>query len=400
MSREGILLVLAAIVAVELALYYCYRSSQGFREKLAKLKTFVEPGALLIDVGRGLSPRRAGRALRYALLAISATSLAVSAYLFYSIVLNYVIDLVTSIGRGEPAPQSPIVPVIPGITFGLNILLPLLISIGIGLAAHEVLHMVVALVNGVPVESWGIGLALIFPVAYVRVSEESFSRSKLEVKASVLCAGIMANVVVGLLSLALAGLAAQPLAPYLDGPHLMIVGVDPAMPAGRAGLVYPSILEEINGSSIRSLDELRETLNRSLDRVAVFRFRVRPLVDTGVCGFYRASELSEEYLVTRSLGDVEKYGYRVGIVVAPSSYTFSSATPSYLLYANCQLQLLYIVNISLAIFNSAPLIITDGGKLLSEVLKKVGAQKLDRVVQWSTVALTAITISIGLAQAL
>ncbi|MCX8184955.1 MAG: M50 family metallopeptidase [Sulfolobales archaeon] len=400
MSREGVLLTLAAVVAVELLLYYRYRSSQSFRERLARLKLFVEPGALLVDIGRSVRPRKVGRVVRYSLLALSVTSLAASAYLFYNIVIGFIIDLATSIGRGGPAPQSPMVPIIPGITLGLNILIPLLVSIGIGLAVHELFHMVVALVNGVPVESWGVGLALIFPVAYVRVSEENFSKSKLDVKASIMCAGIMANVAVGLLSLILTGFTVQPLVPYLDGPYLLIMGVDPVMPAGRTGLRYPAVLEEINGSLVRSLDELREILNKSLDNVAIFRFRVRPLVETGICGYYRASEQGEEYLITRYLEDVEKYGYRVGITIAPNSYVFSSSTPSYLLYANCQLQLLYVVNISLAIFNSAPLIITDGGRLLSEVLKIFGAQKLDRVVQWATIALTVITVSIGLIQAL
>ncbi|MEM4775353.1 MAG: M50 family metallopeptidase, partial [Sulfolobales archaeon] len=337
---------------------------------------------------------------RYSLLALSAISLSVSAYTFYRTILSYLVELLASLGRGGPTPQSPLVPVIPGITLGLDILIPLLISIGIGLVVHELLHMLTAIINGVPLESWGVGIALIFPVAYVRVSEAEYSSSKLSVKASILCAGVMANLALGLLSLGLLGVVTQPLATYLDGPHLLILGVEPNMPASRASLKTPAILEDINGTAIDSLYKLREVLNSTLSGTTVFKFRVRALVEVGFCGYYRASEEVNEHFVVRSVEDVEKYGYRIGIIVAPSAYVYSSETPIHLLYSSCQLQLLYIVNVSLAVVNSAPLIVTDGGKLVSELLKKARAQRLDRVIQWTTLVLTALVVSIGLAQSL
>ncbi|MEM0351836.1 MAG: M50 family metallopeptidase [Sulfolobales archaeon] len=400
MSREMALAALMALVIAELLLYYLSRSSQSFKEKLSKLKLIVEPGVLMVDLGKRVKPRSAGEHVRYSLLALSVVSLVISLYMFYSTIASYMMELFSSLSSGGPAPQSPMVPVIPGITLGLDILIPLLISVGMGLVVHELFHMLTAIINGIPVESWGVGIALIFPVAYVRVSEVEFSHSKLNAKVSVLCAGIMANLALGLVSLGFLGLVAQPLTTYLEGPHMLILGVEPNMPAGRVGMKTPAILEDINGTAIDSLDKLRKVLNTTPSETAVFKFRVRALVEVGFCGYYRASEEVSEYLVLRNSEDVEKYGYRVGVVVAPSAYVYSSETPIYLLYSSCQLQLLYIVNVSLAIINSAPLIVTDGGRLISELLKKVRAEKLDRVIQWTTIVLTALIVSIGLVQSL
>lgn len=394
-EREIAIVAMLSLVAIELALYYAARSSERARNILSRFKIGVEPGAILLDIGRGVNPRSANRLLKYVLLAASSGSVALSLYLFYSTVLSYIADLLLSIIRRQPTPQSPLVPVIPGITLGFEILPPLLVSIGVGLVVHEFSHLVAAILNNIPVENWGIGIFLIFPIAYVRVEETTFSRSSLMVKASVLGAGVLANLAVGLLSLIVLGALTQPLVSMLDGPHMVIVGVDPEMPAGRSGMKYPAILLEINDSRIQSLDELRGILNKSLEGRTVFRVRVIP-VETSVCGYYKKLSKYEEYLVVRESEDVKRYGYRIGVVVVPEAYVFSNATSSFLLYAECQFRFLYIVNVSLAIVNSAPIIITDGGKILTEIFKKFKAQKVDKVVQWSTIVITALTVFMGL----
>ncbi len=400
MSREVPLVLMASLVAAELLIYWLSRTSRSFGERLSRLGLSSQPGVLLFDVGGRVSPRVAGKPAKYLLLVLSIGSLAFSAYLFYSILLGYMAELLSSLIRGTEAPQSPLVPVVPGITLGLDILPPLLVAVGVGLVVHELSHMLVAVVNGVPVESWGVGVALIFPVAYVRTSEEAFAGSGLSVKASVLGAGVAANLVLGLLSLALVGAVSQPLLTYLEGPHVLVAGVEQDMPAGRSGLKWPALLEQINGTAIDSLERLRSVLSTGLEGTAVFVFRVRPLVRVGFCGYYTSSDEVEEYLVVRTEEDVRRYGHRVGIAVAPAAFVFSSKTPRYLLYADCQLRLLYIVNVSLAVVNSAPLLVTDGGRLLSELLRRVRAQRLDRAVQWATLALTALVVGIGFAQSL
>lgn len=400
MPREVAIVVMVALVAAELLVYYLSRTSQGFRERLSRLGLTAQPGALLLDLGGRVGPRVAGRSVRYPLLALSVCSLALSVYLFYSILLGYVAELVASVSRGAETPQSPLVPIIPGITLGLDILPPLLVAIGVGLVAHELSHMLAAVVNGVPIESWGVGLALIFPVAYVRTDEEAFASSRLTAKASILGAGVAANLVLGLLSLVLLGAVAQPLSAHLEGPYVLIVGVDQGMPAGRSGLRAPAVLEQVNGTAVDSLEGLRRVLNTSLEGTTTFRFRVRPLVGVGFCGYLVSSSEAEEYLVVRTAEDARRYGYRVGIAVAPVAYVFPSGTPTYLLYADCQLRLLYVVNFSLAAVNAAPLLVTDGGRLLSELLRRTRARGLDRAVQWTTLALTALVVAIGLAQSL
>jgi hypothetical protein len=390
---------LLALVAVEVVLYVLVRSSQRFRESLSRYRVSVEPLAVLVDVGSGVGPRRLGRLARYSVLTVSAVSVVFSAYMFYSIVINYLSNLIRSLASGVGAPPSPMVPLLPGITFGLGLLPPILVAVGIGLAVHELAHLAVAVVSGVPVRGWGIGLAVVFPLAYVRVDEERFSREGLEVKTSVLGAGVAANLALALASLAVTGLATQALYSYVDGPYLVVVGVEEGMPAARAGLEVPSVIVSVNGTRIDSLEKLRELLNSSLDRETVFEVYTIPLT-RGTCEFYKLSSTGKVYAIRRGLEDVRRYGYRIGVTLAIAPYLFTAQVPDYLLYTYCQLQVLYVVNLSLAIINSAPLLITDGGKLLTELLRSPKVRAVDRVIQWTTVALTALVLAIGLSQAL
>ncbi|MCC6047852.1 MAG: site-2 protease family protein [Desulfurococcaceae archaeon] len=390
---------LLALVAVEVVLYVLVRSSQRFRESLSRYRVSVEPLAVLVDVGSGVGPRRLGKLARYSVLTVSAVSVVFSAYMFYSIVINYLSNLIRSLASGVGAPPSPMVPLLPGITFGLGLLPPILVAVGIGLAVHEFAHLAVAVVSGVPVRGWGIGLAVVFPLAYVRVDEERFSREGLEVKTSVLGAGVAANLALALASLAVTGLATQALYSYVDGPYLVVVGVEEGMPAARAGLEVPSVIVSVNGTRVDSLEKLRELLNSSLDRETVFEVYTIPLT-RGTCEFYKLSSTGKVYTIRRGLEDVRRYGYRIGVTLAIAPYLFIAQVPDYLLYTYCQLQVLYVVNLSLAIINSAPLLITDGGKLLTELLRSPKVRAVDRAIQWTTVALTALVLTIGLSQAL
>ncbi|MEM1527540.1 MAG: hypothetical protein QXS62_02375, partial [Sulfolobales archaeon] len=116
MSREMALTALMALVIAELLLYYLSRNSQSFKEKLSKLKLIVEPGVLMVDLGKRVKPRSAGEHVRYSLLVLSVVSLVISLYMFYSTIASYMMELFSSLSSGGPAPQSPMVPVIPGIT--------------------------------------------------------------------------------------------------------------------------------------------------------------------------------------------------------------------------------------------------------------------------------------------
>ncbi len=397
-SRTAAAVALLALVAVELSLYLLAKTSQRFREALSRRRIAVEPLVVLVDVGGEIGPRELSRFARYPILALSMASVAFSTYLFYSVLVSYLGNLVRSLASGVGVPPSPMVPLLPGITFGLGLLPPILVAVGLGLAAHELAHMVTSIVSGVPVRSWGVGLALVFPLAYVRVDDERFSKERLAVKASVLGAGVTANLALALLFLVATGFTAQAVYGYVNGPYLVVVGVEGGMPAARAGLEVPSVIVSVNGTRINSLEELREILNSSLDREAVFEVYVVPLTK-GICELYKLSSMGRTYTIRRGLDDVERYGYRIGVALAIAPYIFSPQTPNHLLYAYCQLHMLYVVNLSLAIINAAPLLVTDGGRLLTELLKSSKVRAIDKAIQWTTVALTVLVLAIGFRQA-
>ncbi len=247
-----------------------------------------------------------------------------------------------------------LVPLIPGITLRGTTLLYVLFSVGIAATIHELSHAAAAKHVGVPVKSTGVILALFIPAAFVEPDEESFKKTSLLNKAKILAAGPASNVFLGIIfMLMLTGMVAG-----MTGAE--IIQVEHDSPAEKAGLQPGMIIIMINGSEIKSLDDVGKVLSPYKTSSAVFNFTVQ----VGSSG--EIKNILVEKPANRSL---------IGITMrVPKAIP---TLPDWLYYPVFNVIIYgYIINLSLAIINAAPIFISDGGRLLSELFQeKIGGIK-------------------------
>jgi len=376
---------LLGLVLAEALLFVLVKTRESLRDKLEKHRVNVGFLSVLIDVGTASRLRRitfpGSKPLRKAVFVAGVLNMALMIVYLYITLISAVEGLFRAISVGE-TPVSPFVPVIPGLTISLDMLIPLTLSIGVAMVVHEVMHALVALLEKVEIESWGIGLFIVFPVAYVKLSENSFNEAPRKSKASILSAGILGNTIIALLTLGLISLlsAQVSLAP-------VIIDLDksnPELPALQANISTPSIILEVNGSKVKSLSEFTSFLSKLINQSVVLVLKTQRCVKEG----YRIVETGaiETYVLRKPAGS--RLGVYLTELVTPD-------TPAYVIEALLYTNWIFIVNLSLAIINAAPIFVSDGGRIITEVLSK-HSKKLNYVVQGATSATVAVLLVVGL----
>jgi len=382
---------LIAVVLFELLLYMISYVNPKVREGLRSRNIEVAPLMLLIDVGKAsklekLSSRVNSKLLRYGLLVAGLLSVAISATLMYQILVNSVGDLIKAFSARETY-QSPLVPIIPGVTISLNIIPTLAVVIGFSVAIHELMHAIASYIEGVKVESWGLGLFAIFPLAYVKPVEEVFNKARRLSKFSILSAGVLGNLIVAILATALMS--------FLT-PHIFLTPVivdldrsNPDLPAVKAGLPTPSIIVEVNNTRISSIQDFTAFLLKIRNDSVVIELKV--------------IEAKIEGDIVKPSGGLRTYylykpsNSKLGVYL--TEYV-SENTSLIVLNAYKTLYWFYIVNFSLALVNATPVFITDGGRILSEILKDGRYKLVNYTIQTLTSSTLALLLIIGLLNAL
>ncbi len=351
-TLDALIAWLTAFYAV-IALYYAKPSL------FKRLGIEATPYAIILRKGYSfdfvdrLSPR-ARRALRvFFTLGILVYILAV--IMFYQWIIS------VTMARLEGSVKGPaVVPIIPGVTVSIGFFLQLLPALGLAALIHEAFHGIAAKLEGIPVRSTGVMLLLgVIPAAFVEPLEDVFRRARLSSKLRILSAGIMGNMLLALIALSL--LALLPAAT-----KLVVVGFTPGSPAKKAGLQEGDVILYANSTPVTSVETLRRIIMES---------RVVNLT------IERSGKLLS-LLIPVAGEDGEKH---IGIYVAlrvPPLQAF--------------LSLLYLINISLALINAAPLIITDGARILNETLSGFdgAGRALSTLIQVLTIGLLVVNIGI------
>ncbi|WP_434730793.1 site-2 protease family protein [Thermogladius sp. KZ2Tp1] len=243
------------------------------------------------------------------------------------------------------------------------------LALGAAVVLHELFHGKTAVSHNVGVKSFGLAVAVLIPLAFTEIEESDFNRSSRFVKTSVLAAGVAANLALGLLGLALFNIAASP-------SGVLVTGVVPGSLASRAGIEPYSILLSVNGVSPRGVEDLRSLLSNATATV----LNITLLTPRGAVETVSIARNATE----RKLG--------VYVTTPPASWLISVVG----VYPAVQLLRaffwLYLVNFNLAILNAAPLFITDGGRIVFEVL---GGRFKKAALLVNAVSLLALAFSLA-----
>jgi membrane-associated protease RseP (regulator of RpoE activity) len=250
---------------------------------------------------------------------------------------------------------APVFPVIPGLTLRLYWLPYFVISAVVVVLTHELAHGIIARTEDIPVLSTGILAAVVFFGAFVEPDEKEFEKAPLKARLRMLAVGSSTNLITALLALLLLnGLFAAP-------SGVLIQETMPNGPAEKAGLRQWDVIYAINGNSTLTIWDFVRYMNQT-----------KP-------GDTLILNTNKGHMPVNTTSD-EKDRAIIGVILFP----FSSYRPSRLgleHYANVNLFMtlfwVYLIALSVAIFNMFPLYPFDGERFLYYPLKRLmGKRKL------------------------
>ncbi len=256
----------------------------------------------------------------------------------------FIVGLIASLALGYyilvksllPKSPSAIKPLIPGVTISLDLLISILWVIGISVLIHEYFHYLALKKQGIKAKSAGIGFLLIIPLAFVEPDEDDLMRRSLRERIRVYSAGPTANLIVGLIALALLNLT------LTQG--ITITEVVPNSYAAKYGLKPGDVIVKVNGKPVKSLEEFGEMVHKA---------------GTIVLEVIRNGK-------TITIKIVKGEG-KLGVYVLPFALKIP-LPPSLALYYVFYTVWFMQINMGLAVINALPIFITDGGRVLYDLL--------------------------------
>jgi len=352
-STEGLLWLVACVAAVYAAAYFLPRSGRAARlglrvEGLAVVVRSSRLAAQLESFGR--SHRRALRLVGDASVVAGAALGALGlAFLHYNL-----LQLLTK----SPV-ASPVVPLVPGWTVGIDALPFFAAAVLVALFPHEFMHALVAAAEGVPVKSAGAFLLLLFPGGFVELDESALPQLSARAQARVFAAGSAANALVFLLAVVAASTLVYPAG-------VRVAGTLPGAPASSV-LAPGDVIVEVSGVPTRTVSEFVAALSshKPGEQVWVVVLRGSRVVNLSVTLASRPGEPGRPML---------------GVYLQQA---FNNEALYSLLWW------IMLVSGSVALLNMLPLYPLDGGRLFA--LAMGFAEPLRRRARSATVIVSAYT---------
>lgn len=353
------LLWVLVLFAFWAALYLAYRR---FKESMSGAGLLVYPLFLMWrhrsrgEWAPSLAKSAVFRVYEVTSVAVTGASMGIGVYL--------IVSIASAAFLPSSVPQAKLEPLIPGVTVGLLQVPYMLVAVAISITLHEIMHALSSTSQGIEVRRIGIVLIGVFPGAFVEPDQSQFSPSRISSKLKVISAGVAFNAFLAALSYLLILLAVSSLSQ-----GLLVQGVVAGSPAQIAGIRSGEVIEAINGTHVTSASQvahytaygtpLNLTLMRSGEPISIL---VTPR--DGKIGVYLS------YFVPSPLGQ--------GVIDF--------------------LSWVFVVNFSLSAFNGAPLVITDGGKFLTELMMSLGpgGERVAYSIQMAVLLLFLIALGFSL----
>ncbi len=304
---------------------------------------------------------------------ISAIIGVVTSILMFSLLFFFVYRIFSSPEKviEEGAPVRLILPQIgkvryPGFIFGIPFWY-WMISIFVVVSVHESFHALIARLKNIKIKSFGLGLLVIFPMAFVEPDEKQIKKLDPVSKIKIYSAGTFGNFLTALVMLIIT-LSFLQLTSYMLSP----AGVEfnhtlPDTPAHQANLEGTIIA--VNNQSVRNVEEfvkIMETIEpnetmtiTSTKNTYVFKTATHP--ENSTKAFIGVYSLSTDFVFS---GVFEGYGKPTG------EFLYSYFWVLGLFFW------LFVINLGVGAINLLPLKPLDGGLIFNEILNKYTSKKI------------------------
>lgn len=262
----------------------------------------------------------------------------------------------------SPAPEPTVGIVIPGIRIpGSPFYVPFwygIISLAIIIFFHELSHGISATIEKIKLKSTGIGLLLFLPIAFVEPEIKSYEKSSNISKIRMLIAGSFANISIAFLCFLIIIFLMTPLVnSMIDYNGVTILSSAENEPAHLAGVINNSKILMINNESINDLNDFHYSLSN---------------INPGE-KLILTTNYSEYEIIASSNPNNDSLAY-LGVFVN-QEWNFKESLnylPNFILNLPLIFSelLMWVSNLNFAIgiINLYPLWITDGGKIIIELL--------------------------------
>jgi membrane-associated protease RseP (regulator of RpoE activity) len=246
----------------------------------------------------------------------------------------------------QPRLAVPVVPAIPVLTISLYWLPYFFLAVGVVILTHELAHGIIARLQNIPVLSTGILAFLVFFGAFVEPDEKEFEKASLTTRLKMLAAGSSTNLVTGLLMfLLLLGLFAPPTG-------VLVQEVLPNSPFAKAGFGQWDVIYAVNGQRVIVPANLTNVMRN-----------VKPNT-TLLLTVLHNNELINKSVTTMASPSNSSQGI-IGVLVGGS---YSPSVFRLTQYANIDLFFalywIFLLSISVAVFNMFPAFPFDGERML------------------------------------
>jgi membrane-associated protease RseP (regulator of RpoE activity) len=267
----------------------------------------------------------------------------------------------------QPVTQAatPFILLIPVLTIRLYWLPYFFLAVVIIVLTHELAHGIVARLENIPILSSGILAFLVFFGAFVEQDEKEFEKASLLARLRMLAAGSSTNLITALLvTLLMTGLFVPTPAGFL------IQEVTPTGPADRAGLQQWDVIKAINGTPILNIQNYSDYMNKIKPNtpltITVLHANNEKLVKITTA----ADPTNSSRAILGLLGGYDYHTTRLGLD------QYSNVNLYWTLFW------LYLLGISVAIFNMLPAFPFDGERVLYYPLTLL-VKKRKRELRWT-----------------
>ncbi|RLE80897.1 MAG: hypothetical protein DRJ51_04910 [Thermoprotei archaeon] len=329
--------------------------------KMSERKVSFEYGALILRTRRLITLiEKLGKKYAKVWKVLSTVSIAISFFLLFFGIYAIHLNLIKYFTK--PVEFSPVMPLIPGLTFGLDAIPFFIIAVAVVMFSHELAHALVAVSEGIPIKYIGLFFFLFLFGAFIEPDEAELKKAKLLTKLRVFSAGSASNFMVYVITILALTMLFKPYGIFVEG---TLEGY-PAHGLLKRG----DIILALNGTEVTSVTEFSRIMAKAApgSLLKILILRERELVE------FQIKLASSPYNKSRGFLGIYLTQY-FAISVAPRAPWIYSIS---LFRA---LQWILLLNISVAVLNMLPIMVLDGGLTLRSILQTKLKEKTVRRIE-------------------